>query len=512
MRKAIGIDLGTTFSAIAELDDLGNPEVLTSIDNNSKITASAVYIGKDNNVIVGDKAKDASVAEPKRVVKEVKREMENDVCYDLKKGKWVPSKDAADESYTPSQISSLILKKLKENTSDVKKVVVTVPALFAEKARSATVDAIQLADMECLELINEPTAAILHYANLPGVSIGGRVLVFDLGGGTFDVTIAKVKDKKVDIITSRGDKYLGGTDFDREILNLINKQYKKEKGKEIDVNDKKSLDICEKIKRILSSKDKAAEMIDGPEGPLKVEVTREEFEKSIQIYLEKIKMLIEDALDTADCEPDQISQTLLVGGSTRMPCITELIKKIMGKPPVKGVNVDEAVASGAAIYAGLLQKDDLNAAQKKALDKVELADVCNHYLGTIALLRDEARNMDMMANAVIIPKDTKLPCSKTEVFQTIQDNQKSIKCSVTQSEGREKDVEFVNIIYEGNLKLPGDRPAGQPIEVTYSYDQSGVIHCEFLDVSSGKKHEIDLRPEGSKNVEELKEDLDFTIQ
>ena len=201
MSKAIGIDLGTTFSAIAELDDLGNPEVLTSIDNNSKITASAVYIGKDNNVIVGDKAKDASVAEPKRVIKEVKREMENDVCYDLKKGKWVPAKDESDQSYIPSQISSLILKKLKENTSDVKKVVVTVPALFAEKARSATLDAIKLADMECLELINEPTAAILHYANLPGVSVGGRVLVFDLGGGTFDVTIAKVKDKKVDVIT-----------------------------------------------------------------------------------------------------------------------------------------------------------------------------------------------------------------------------------------------------------------------------------------------------------------------
>ena len=512
MSKAIGIDLGTTFSAIAELDDLGNPEVLTSIDNNSKITASAVYIGKDNNVIVGDKAKDASVAEPKRVIKEVKREMENDVCYDLKKGKWVPAKDDSDQSYIPSQISSLILKKLKEYTSDVKKIVVTVPALFAEKARSATLDAIKLADMECLELINEPTAAILHYANLPGVSVGGRVLVFDLGGGTFDVTIAKVKDKKVDVITSRGDKYLGGADFDREILKIINKKYKKEKGKEIDVNDKKSLDVCEKMKRILSSKEKAAEMVDGPKGPLKVEVTRAEFEKSINIYLEKIKMLIEDALDAAECESDQISQTLLVGGSTRIPCVTELIKKTMGKPPVKGVNVDEAVASGAAIYAGLLQKDDLNAAQKKALDKVELADVCNHYLGTISVATDQERSVALEVNSIIISRDSKLPCSRTERYTTLYDGQSVIECSVTQSEGKEKDIEFVNVIYKGELKLPENRPAGRPVDVTYSYDKSGVVHCEFLDIESGEKHEVELRPEGSKDVEELKEDLNFVIE
>lgn len=512
MKKAIGIDLGTTFSAIAELDDLGNPEVLTSVDSNSKITASAVYIGADNRVIVGDKAKEASIAEPKRVIKEVKREMENDVCYDLKKGKWINSSEASEKSYTPSQISSLILKKLKDYTSGVEKVVVTVPALFADKARSATLDAIKLADMECLELINEPTAAILHYANLPGVSVGGRVLVFDLGGGTFDVTLAKVQDKKVDIITSRGDKYLGGADFDREIFKIINAQYKKEKGKEIDINDKKSLDICERIKRVLSNKDKVSEIIEGPAGPAKIEVTREEFEKSLQIYMQKIQMLVEDALDSAECEPDQISQTLLVGGSTRIPCVIELIKKVMGKPPVKGVNVDEAVASGAAIYAGLLQKDDLNAAQKKALDNVELADVCNHYLGTIAIIRDENRNIDMIANSIIIPKDSKLPCSKTNRFVTTHDNQVALNCSVTQSEGREKDVEFVNIIYKGELKLPGNRPEGQPVDVTYSYDQSGVVHCEFLDVNSGEKHEIDLRPEGSKNVEELKEDLNFTIE
>ena len=147
---------------------------------------------------------------------QTKREMENDVVYSTDEGKWVNDKDLVD-TYTPAQVSSLILKKLKEYTSDVKKVVITVPAMFAEKARQATLDAAKIADLEVIELINEPTAAVLHYASLPGVEVGGRVMIFDLGGGTFDVTFAEVKNKKVDVMTSRGDKYLGGRDFDKEI-------------------------------------------------------------------------------------------------------------------------------------------------------------------------------------------------------------------------------------------------------------------------------------------------------
>ena len=225
MSKVIGIDLGTTFSAIASLDDLGNPEVLSSLEDNRKITASAIYIdGK--NVIVGDRALSYIKNEPNKVVLQTKREMENDVVYSLDQGKWVDDKDLVD-SYTPAQVSSLILKKLKDYTTDVKQVVITVPAMFAEKARQATLDAAKLADLEVIELINEPTAAVLHYASLPGVEIGGRVMIFDLGGGTFDVTFAEVKNKKVDVLTSRGDKYLGGKDFDKEITKLIKKNIMK---------------------------------------------------------------------------------------------------------------------------------------------------------------------------------------------------------------------------------------------------------------------------------------------
>lgn len=173
MAKIVGIDLGTTFSAIAVLDDLGNPEILSNPENNNKITPSVVYIGKNDKVFVGEKAKDAAIAEPKRVAIEVKREMENDVIFDCSKGEWVEGKKT-DKNYTPSQISSLILSKLKGYTSGVKKAVITVPALFAERARTATIDAAKLAGIEVLELINEPTAAILHYANLPGANVNGR--------------------------------------------------------------------------------------------------------------------------------------------------------------------------------------------------------------------------------------------------------------------------------------------------------------------------------------------------
>ena len=416
MSKIVGIDLGTTFSAIAELDDLGNPEVLSDPENNNRITRSAVYIGRDK-AIVGDKAVDAAVTNRNSTILEVKSQMENNVVWSKKEGEWIEKSEKNSKGYVPSQISSLILSKLKDYTSGVKKAVVTVPAMFAQAARDATLDAAKLAKLD-VELINEPTAAVLHYANLPGASINGRVLIFDLGGGTFDITIAAVKGKKVDVITSVGDKHLGGRRFDEEIINIIDKKYKKAKGKALEnpLKDENLFTIAERIKKILSAKDKASEVIEGPKGPHKIDISRSEFEKSIDTYVEKIKMLMEQALEDANCKPSNISQTLLVGGATRMPIVTEIIKKIMKKPPVKGVNVDEAVACGAAIYAGLQNKDGLNSAQKKAISKVELNDVCNFYMGTLMFAIDEERNQGGMVNDIVIPRNTKLPCSITKNY------------------------------------------------------------------------------------------------
>jgi len=508
MTKVIGIDLGTTFSAIASLDDLGNPEVLASIEDNRKITASAIYI-EGKNVIVGDKALNYIKDEPKKVILQTKREMENDVVYSIDQGKWTNDNDLVD-AYTPAQVSALILKKLKDYTTDVKKAVITVPAMFAEKARQATLDAAKMADIEVIELINEPTAAVLHYASLPGVEVGGRVMIFDLGGGTFDVTFAEVKNKKVDVLTSRGDKYLGGKDFDWEIVKLIKKKYHDIHKVDIDIeNNKEYIQKAEEVKKILSVKNKASTNIDGPKGLQQIEITQEEFEESIQTYIEKIKMLIEEAMDASGMKPSRINQTLLVGGSTRIPIITKVLTKIMGKPPIKGVNVDEAVVCGAAIYAGLkTEKKTLSTEQQEALKDVNLTDVCNFYMGTLAYVTDPLTNRKMVANTIIIDRDAKLPVSVTKRYTTIVEGQEQLECSVTQSEGPEENKEFVNVIHNEMLNLPKGRPANQPIDITYSYDESGKMHCMFTDVESGNSHEIELTPESTQALDKYRKQVE----
>ena len=513
MSKIIGIDLGTTYSAIAQLDDLGNPEVLSSTDENRKITASTIYVSGEK-VIVGDKALDALTATPKNVISETKRQMENDVAYSIEKGEWVEKHEAEENSYTPAQVSSFILSKLKGYTSEVTKAVITVPALFAEKARVATLDAAKMAGIEVIELINEPTAAACYYASLPNVEkISGKILVFDLGGGTFDITLCEVMDQKVDVITSRGDKWLGGKDFDQEILNLIDEKYKKETGKNLDLNEGKLkfLEIAEQIKRSLSVKNSHAEVIEGQEGPKKIEITRAEFEQSIQMHIEKLKMLLEECIDGSGHEAKEISHTLLVGGSTRIPIISKTIEKVMGKPPLKGVNVDEAVAAGAAVYAGLKSKDSLNTAQKKAIGKVQLKDVCNFYMGTLVQRDDPILNRKVTENLVVIERDTKLPAEETTSVYTIYDDQHAIDCSITQSEGREQNREFVNLIHQGDLEFPDKKPKGREIEITYKYDTSGVMHCTFKDVSSNKKYEISLRPESAEDLRKQYETIEHIV-
>ncbi len=511
MSKVIGIDLGTTFSAIASLDDMGNPEVLPSLDENRKITASAIYVN-DKKVIVGDKALNFLANEPTKVITQTKREMENNMVYSLDEGKWIKNDGQIKDCYSPSQVSSLILKKLKDYTSDVKKAVITVPAMFAEEARQATLDAAKMAEIEVIELINEPTAAVLHYASLPGVEVGGRVMIYDLGGGTFDVTIAEVKNKKVDVITSRGDKYLGGKDFDAEIIKLFDKKYNNKNGANLDLDNKYFYQKAEEVKKILSVKDKTTININGPKGEMEIEITRDEFEESIQTYLEKTKMLIEEVMEASGMNPKRINQVLLVGGSTRIPAVVKSLTKLMGKPPVKGVNVDEAVVCGAAIYAGLkTEKKSLNEKQKEALSQVELTDVCNFYMGTLAHVTNPTTGREEIMNTIIINRDAKLPVAITKRYYTIRENQTAIECSVTQSEGEENNREFVNIIHQGKLELPPNRPSNQPIDVTYSYDVSGKIHCLFTDTESGNKHEIELKPNSTKELDDTKKIVDEIV-
>jgi len=488
----VGIDLGTTFSAIAVLDDIGNPAVIASMDND-RITPSVVYISPENKVYVGDKAKNAGRADKKGVIKEVKRYMEiDDEVWDISAGDWIAGKSDNKTMFNPSDISSAILRKLKSYAEDVNEVVITVPAQFAEQARYATTLAAESAGLKVIRLINEPTAAILHYANLPGVNLSGKVLVFDLGGGTFDLAVGNVSGKKIDIIASRGDKNLGGADFDREIFNILKTKYKAEKGSELESSDI-LIDLCEKIKRTLSVKESCIDVVDGPDGPLKIEVTRDEFVKSIETYIAKIEMALEGLMEEEKVGgAKSISEILLVGGSTRSPFVNKLVKDIMGKSAIKGVNVDEAVACGAALFAGLESKSKLNTAQKKAIEQIEVSDVTNHYLGFESLKLNTVTNQDELTNSIIITRDLKLPCKEKRTFYTAHDGQEKVALKITQSGNSEASMDFVNVIWSGTLEVPADRPAGQPIDVTYEFDISYLLSASFIDVESGNKEQIEI--------------------
>ena len=512
-----GIDLGTTFSALATLDDIGNPEILPDVDNN-KITASAVFVGETKKITVGDKACNLGKTDEKRLIKQAKKYMENtSKVFDVEIGEWTEDTANQNTKFTPSDVSAFILGKLKNISTDVKDVVITIPARYGDNARRATQDAAKSMGLNVIELINEPTAAVLHYAHLPNTSVAGKVMVFDLGGGTFDVTIANVNGKDIKVITTGGDPNLGGTDFDYEIANLILQKYKNVKNVSLEINYE-ILEKAERIKRILSTRDTTSEVIDGSEGPLKIDITRDEFESSISSYLEKIKMCLEEVLDNKNIKPSDVSEILLVGGSTRSPCITKLIEDKMGRSPLKGVNVDEAVASGAAIMAGMMSLDKLNPAQRKSIEKVQLSEICNHYLGTIAQVYNEATNRYESQNTIIIERDTELPCSNTNEYETSIDNQTVVSFQITQSEHPETDPEFVNILNEAKLNVPPNRPQGQKLNVTFSYDTSDVVRCMFVDVESGNKTELDLNLSNTSDVKSGKKQdnhdpfLDFNIE
>ena len=517
MTKFIGIDLGTTFSAVARLNDLGKPEVLEEPISNKKITASVLYIKKDSSFVVGDEAKKMLAVDQNNIVLEVKKKIHEECVWSIKEGKWI-EKNTGDAKitngeFTPVQITAQILEKVAGIAGGVKKAVVTVPALFENLARERTIEAAKVAGLELIGIIDEPVAAVLHYSKLEETkNLSGRIMVFDLGGGTFDVTIANVVSSEQIIIKgSRGNRNLGGTDFDKKICHLLNDKYKKITGEYLFQEDNfhKFLNAAEQIKRVLSSQEQASDVIDGPKGPQTIEISRGEFEESIEEYLDEIKMLVEDLMEQKELKPSDIDQILLVGGSTRMPVVVDCIKKIMGKEPTKGVDVDQAVAAGAAIYAGLnLPPEDLTVSQQKVLADTKLELVCNHYLGVIAKQKNPQTGRDEDVNVILIPKDSPLPCSKTDTLATRYDGQDGMQFSITQSAiHAQKNIISVVVIKETRLKLPPNLPKGEPVKITYTYDKDVVLHCEFEHEASKKKERISLTPDNSKTVEEAQSEI-----
>jgi molecular chaperone DnaK len=488
--KIAGIDLGTTFSTLAILNTIGKPEIVPNAEG-ERLTPSAIFFDEENPelIMVGIEAINSRYLNVNRSVRWIKRHM-GDANY---------HKNIDGKDWTAAELSSLILKKLKQECStdscEICDAVISVPAHFDEVRRKATMDAGTMAGLNVIGIVNEPVAAALYYATTCKVS--GKVLVYDLGGGTFDVTILDVKGHQMDVICSQGDHALGGIDFDKKILEILEQSYRDKFGVELISSDEdraKYEDEAEDIKKTLSRRQIAKMIIYGSAGSSKIEITRKMFEEAISSLIARADILVEVALEEIGVKPSEIDKVLLVGGSTRIPLVQEHLKKTFGFTPESAVNVDECVALGAAVHAGLTmlreKPDKVPAGIAGGLRDINLIDVCNHSYGTICAPVDKDTGRRVIQNRVILKKNTPLPCESTQMFYTMFKGQNELEITITQ--GEDTAVEYVNKIATNKFQLPPNRPARCPIKVTYSYDVNQRMHCRFEDVTSGKVLEVDF--------------------
>ena len=399
------------------------------------------------------------------------------------------------EKWTPTEISALFLAKLRKDCSrligEIEDVVITVPANFNELARKATVTAGRLAGLSVKRIVNEPTAAALYYAHTQ--SVQGRILVYDLGGGTLDITILDVNGDNVDILLSEGARHLGGSDFDEALIDLIGEEYRRQNGRDLVLDDQQKrrlLAATEDTKKRLSKLNQVSEKIGTEDAGLaEVELTRNAFESAISGLLTRTVMLVEQALDNLNISPKEIDHVVLVGGSTRIPRVQHLLEKQFGKAPISCGNVDECVALGAALFAQKARR---------------VSEVCNHSYGTLAIIEDASTGEAVVANSVVIPKNTPIPCSMSQTYMTSEDNEELIEVEITQ--GEDEDPRYIDIIGKISLRVPPGRPAGCQVTVTYSYDENQRVRAQVYDEESGLRKDIEIEYKGEGVL--LKEEIE----
>ena len=492
----IGIDLGTTFSAVATVNNDGKAEIIANRDGER--TTPSVVMFEDGAVVVGEQAKDNSIIDPFSVCQFVKRQM----------GKKSFSFDVSlDEKYTAEEISAMILKRLKEDAEaycgePVDGAVITVPAYFDDAQRKATQDAGEIAGMNVVGIINEPTAAAIAYCHGQANS-DGNVMVYDLGGGTFDITIMKLSENlgKVDILATTGDRNLGGFDFDNAIITRVTKEFQEKYGIDLEDDDTASQDLrikAESTKKALSNRPKATLSIASQGQALKVEITREEFEESIQGYLNTTRSYMEDAMEDAGLKWSDLTKIILVGGSTRVPAVQSMIKELSGIEPSHELNPDEAVALGAAYYAD--SKNPKTTGEKAKADKIiKVTDVNSHSVGIIARHNDGKDHADF-----IVLRNSPLPAECQEEFSTSADGQMSLLVQVV--EGEDDDPEYDRIIGVSELRMKTPRPAGSPLGVTMKYDENGMIHVSVKDLVDGTDlGEMNISRDANLSAADVKE-------
>ncbi len=480
----IGIDLGTTFSAAAYIDASGNPQMI-SMNNGGRLIPSVVMEDNDGTIVVGDDAKDNLVLMGDSVVMTVKDHM----------GTSKKMKLASGNTYSPEQISAFILKKIQKEASaflgeEVTQAVVTVPAYFNDAQRQATKDAGKIAGLDVIEMPNEPTAAALYFAHSCQME-SGRVLVYDLGGGTFDASIVEISGRMANVVATGGIRKLGGHFFDDLILRYV-ADYLLDKH-DLDIYEDEYIDElqdltlkAENCKIQLSGRNSATIAVRIGAVRERIEITREQFEKMIQKFYMRTESTVRMVLSDAGMTWRDIDKLLLVGGSSKIPFIAERLKEFSGMEPSHETNPDEAVALGAAIYAsGIFEK---------------IQDVCSHSLGIVSKNPKTKEEY----NSIIIPRNTNLPTRQSKVYYTAVDNWAGFELKIT--EGEDEDLDFVTILTTMDVKLPPNVPKNTKVTVEMELNKNQLLHV-YVKVHTIPEvyKELEIERKGNLDAEQVED-------
>ena len=505
----VGIDLGTTFSAIAYVNQHGKPEIISNREG-ERTTPSVIFFEEEGTPIVGTIARNQAIIEPRRTVRFVKREMGNP-SYRFN----VDGKD-----FFPEDLSAIILKKLKGDAEavlgrEVTKAVISVPAYFKDAQREATRQAGKIAGLEVIRILNEPTAAALAYGLHKGED-DQTLLVYDFGGGTFDVTIMQIKGKEFTILATDGDAQLGGKDVDARLVDFFAEEFQREHGIDLRVEVHTHQDLWDKAeiaKKDLSFRNNIMVTLAAGDKTLRVDLDRDQFVELIEDIIQQTEDCMARVIQAAEMNWANVDTILLAGGSSRIPDVRDMIKRVTNKDVAKDMNPDECVALGAAIQAVIttVERDGEHSVPplQGGVDIV-VNDVASHSLGVRALAPD----LKKYINSIIIPRFTPVPCQRTRTYATSEDNQKRVEIEVLQGEDEDPRSPEVHLIGKAGLRnLPPHKAGELVIEVTLSYTADGVIEVVAKELKSGQTtREVVMQKAGALSPEVLQEKQEMLDQ